>query len=144
MDWLSMMTVRNFYAIFVIRAHSYFTNTGTPATTTQMAKDVVTFLNWASEPEHDERKRLGLKAVILFSSLTVLSLYVKRYKWSVIKNRKIREYFYLRALLSCFIDDNIMPIRIHSTDKQRTLELRSRVVGTFLCSLAGNFIHNSS
>jgi ubiquinol-cytochrome c reductase cytochrome c1 subunit len=54
-----------------------------------MAKDVVTFLNWAAEPEHDERKKLGLKAVILFSALTALSLYVKRFKWTVIKNRKI-------------------------------------------------------
>jgi ubiquinol-cytochrome c reductase cytochrome c1 subunit len=56
-----------------------------------MAKDVATFLNWAAEPEHDERKKLGLKAVILFSSLTVLSVLVKRFKWTVIKNRKIRE-----------------------------------------------------
>ncbi|CAG8561131.1 2708_t:CDS:2, partial [Paraglomus brasilianum] len=31
---------------------------GTPATTSQMAKDVVTFLNWAAEPEHDERKKM--------------------------------------------------------------------------------------
>lgn len=30
---------------------------GTPATTTQMAKDVVTFLSWAAEPELDERKK---------------------------------------------------------------------------------------
>lgn len=29
---------------------------GTPSTVSQMAKDVVTFLAWASEPEHDERK----------------------------------------------------------------------------------------
>ncbi|GJE91129.1 cytochrome c1 [Phanerochaete sordida] len=62
---------------------------GTPATTSQMAKDVVTFLNWASEPEHDERKKIGLKAVILFSALTAISLYVKRHKWSYIKSRKI-------------------------------------------------------
>lgn len=34
---------------------------GTPATASQMAKDVATFLAWASEPEHDDRKRLGLK-----------------------------------------------------------------------------------
>lgn len=67
------------------------TYVGTPATTSQMAKDVVTFLNWAAEPEHDERKKAGLKAVILFSTLTVISLYVKRFKWSVIKNRKICE-----------------------------------------------------
>ncbi|KAF7770577.1 hypothetical protein Agabi119p4_6551 [Agaricus bisporus var. burnettii] len=62
---------------------------GTPATTSQMAKDVVTFLNWAAEPEHDLRKQYGIKAVILFSTLFCLSLYVKRFKWGVIKNRKI-------------------------------------------------------
>ena len=54
-----------------------------------MAKDVVTFLSWASEPEHDERKKAGLKAIILFSALTALSVYVKRHKWSYIKSRKI-------------------------------------------------------
>ncbi|KAF5355255.1 hypothetical protein D9758_006026 [Tetrapyrgos nigripes] len=62
---------------------------GTPATTAQMAKDVVTFLNWAAEPEHDERKKTGIKAVILFSTLFALSLYTKRFKWTPIKNRKI-------------------------------------------------------
>jgi hypothetical protein len=62
---------------------------GTPATTSQMAKDVVTFLNWAAEPEHDVRKQYGIKAVILFSALTAMSLYIKRFKWSVIKSRKI-------------------------------------------------------
>lgn len=65
---------------------------GTPATTSQMAKDVVTFLNWAAEPEHDERKQYGLKAVILFSALTAISLYVKRFKWTAIKSRKISAY----------------------------------------------------
>ncbi|KAG8967401.1 cytochrome c1 [Tulasnella sp. 419] len=62
---------------------------GTPATTSQMAKDVVTFLNWAAEPEHDDRKKIGLQAVIIFSTLTALSLYTKRFKWTPIKNRKI-------------------------------------------------------
>ncbi|KAL4267240.1 Cytochrome c1, heme protein, mitochondrial [Pleurotus pulmonarius] len=62
---------------------------GTPATTSQMAKDVVTFLNWAAEPEHDERKKYGIKAVILFSTLWAISIYVKRYKWAPLKNRKI-------------------------------------------------------
>ncbi|KAG2053693.1 cytochrome c1, component of the mitochondrial respiratory chain [Suillus hirtellus] len=62
---------------------------GTPATTSQMAKDVVTFLNWAAEPEHDERKKMGIKAVILFSALFAVSIGVKRFKWTVIKNRKI-------------------------------------------------------
>jgi hypothetical protein len=62
---------------------------GTPATTSQMAKDVATFLHWAAEPEHDERKKNGITAVILFSALTAISLYAKRFKWSPIKARKI-------------------------------------------------------
>jgi len=62
---------------------------GTPATTSQMAKDVACFLSWAAEPEHDERKKTGIKAVIIFSALFAMSLYVKRFKWGVIKNRKI-------------------------------------------------------
>lgn len=67
-------------------------HTGTAATTSQMAKDVATFLSWAAEPEHDERKKYGIKAVIIFSALTLISLYVKRFKWTVIKNRKIRTF----------------------------------------------------
>ncbi|KAG7880174.1 hypothetical protein KL905_002843 [Ogataea polymorpha] len=62
---------------------------GTPATTSQMAKDVTTFLNWAAEPEHDERKRLGVKALIIVTSLYFLSVWVKKFKWAPIKHRKI-------------------------------------------------------
>ncbi|CAE7225370.1 unnamed protein product [Rhizoctonia solani] len=62
---------------------------GTPATTSQLAKDVVTFLSWAAEPEHDERKKMGLQAIILLSGMLAISLYVKRFKWSVVKTRKI-------------------------------------------------------
>ena len=44
---------------------------GTPATETQMAKDVACFLAWAAEPEHDERKKSGMQfiAAILVKSL---------------------------------------------------------------------------
>lgn len=56
-----------------------------------MAKDVSTFLNWAAEPEHDDRKKIGLQAVIIFSVLTTLALYTKRFKWTPLKNRKICE-----------------------------------------------------
>ncbi|KAL4889961.1 cytochrome C1 family-domain-containing protein [Aspergillus ambiguus] len=62
---------------------------GTPATTSQMAKDVVEFLNWAAEPEMDDRKKMGVKAIALLSGLFALSVWVKRYKWSPIKTRKI-------------------------------------------------------
>lgn len=62
---------------------------GTPATTSQMAKDVVEFLNWTAEPEMDERKKMGMKVLIIGSALFALSVWVKRYKWSPIKTRKI-------------------------------------------------------
>ncbi|WWC98220.1 hypothetical protein V866_005111 [Kwoniella sp. B9012] len=62
---------------------------GTPATTSQMAKDVTVFLNWAAEPEHDQRKKMGLQALIILSTLTAISVYVKRFKWTYLKNRKI-------------------------------------------------------
>ncbi|KAL7749831.1 cytochrome c1 [Sorochytrium milnesiophthora] len=62
---------------------------GTPNSAAQIAKDVSAFLAWAAEPEHDERKRMGLKAVILLSGMTVLSIWLKRFKWSYLKSRKI-------------------------------------------------------
>ena len=34
---------------------------GTPATVSQMSKDVSIFLAWAAEPEHDERKKAGFR-----------------------------------------------------------------------------------
>ncbi|KAL2037058.1 hypothetical protein N7G274_010185 [Stereocaulon virgatum] len=61
----------------------------TPATTSQMAKDVVEFLNWAAEPEMDQRKKMGVATIVITSALLALSIWVKRYKWSPIKTRKI-------------------------------------------------------
>ncbi|KAJ9651965.1 cytochrome c1 [Neophaeococcomyces mojaviensis] len=61
----------------------------TPATASQMAKDVVEFLNWTAEPEMDDRKKMGWKTLIVTVSLFALSVWVKRYKWSTIKTRKI-------------------------------------------------------
>ncbi|KAI9850373.1 MAG: hypothetical protein M1838_005763 [Thelocarpon superellum] len=62
---------------------------GTPATTSQMAKDVVEFLNWSAEPEMDQRKKMGLKVIVIGSVLFALSVWVKKYKWSPVKTRKI-------------------------------------------------------
>lgn len=62
---------------------------GTVATTTQMAKDVCTFLQFCSEPEQDDRKKMGLK----MCATTVLMLagagYYKRFKWNMLKSRRI-------------------------------------------------------
>lgn len=62
---------------------------GTEATTSQLAKDVSTFLAWTAEPEHDDRKRMGVKAMFVLSLLLGLSLYLKRHKWSTLKSRQV-------------------------------------------------------
>lgn len=63
---------------------------GTPATTSQMAKDVATFLSWASQPEQDERRKMGMKAMVLLGSLAALTYWWKRHTWSYLKTRKIK------------------------------------------------------
>ncbi|XP_069477911.1 cytochrome c1, heme protein, mitochondrial [Ambystoma mexicanum] len=62
---------------------------GTPATMSQVAKDVCTFLRWAAEPEHDQRKRMGLKVAMIAAIILPTMYYLKRHKWSVLKSRKI-------------------------------------------------------
>ncbi|KAH8383468.1 hypothetical protein KR009_008856 [Drosophila setifemur] len=59
------------------------------ASAAQIAKDVVTFLKWTSEPEADERRLLLIKVVMISAILAGLSYYIKRFKWSSLKSRKI-------------------------------------------------------
>ncbi|XP_054166354.1 cytochrome c1, heme protein, mitochondrial-like [Oppia nitens] len=62
---------------------------GTPATQSQMAKDVVTFLSWAAQPEHDQRKKMSIDALLILLPLTLMVWYWKRHMWSQVKTRKI-------------------------------------------------------
>lgn len=62
---------------------------GTPATASQLAKDVATFLKWAGEPEHDERKLLLIRGLAIISVLIAITFYYKRHKWVSLKTRKI-------------------------------------------------------
>ena len=55
---------------------------GTKATLEQEAKDVVTFLAWAAEPEMEVRKRLGVKVLIFLVLLSALLFAVKRKVWA--------------------------------------------------------------
>ncbi|MFO1153235.1 MAG: cytochrome c1 [Rhodospirillales bacterium] len=55
---------------------------GTKATVSQMAHDVVTFLSWASEPNMEERKRLGIKVILFLIVMTGFLYALKRQIWS--------------------------------------------------------------
>ncbi|XGW20439.1 hypothetical protein V3C99_003886 [Haemonchus contortus] len=61
---------------------------GTPATQSQQAKDVATFMHWTAEPFHDTRKRWGLKLAALLPFITVILIYGKRYVWTFTKSQK--------------------------------------------------------
>ena len=52
------------------------------ATGKQMATDVTTFLAWAAEPEMEERKRLGIKVILLLLVMTGLLFALKRKIWA--------------------------------------------------------------
>ncbi len=62
---------------------------GTPNNASQIAKDVAEFLHWASYPEMDDRKVLGIKTMLVTTVLLGFSIWWKRYKWSYIKSRQI-------------------------------------------------------
>ncbi len=55
---------------------------GTKATVDQMARDVATFLAWASEPNLEERHYTGVKTVLFLIVLTALIYGVKRKVWA--------------------------------------------------------------
>ena len=62
---------------------------GTPATVSQMAKDVTNLLAWCSEPETNNRKLQIAKFAIGLSLAAGGMWFCKHHRWSIIKNRKI-------------------------------------------------------
>lgn len=62
---------------------------GTIATESQMAKDVTTFLCFASSPYHDERKYSGWAALGAFTVGALCQGWKKRWRWGAVKNTKI-------------------------------------------------------
>jgi ubiquinol-cytochrome c reductase cytochrome c1 subunit len=55
---------------------------GTPTTIDQMARDVVTFLYWTSNPESVERKQMGVRVILFLILLTGVTYAVKRQIWA--------------------------------------------------------------
>ena len=54
---------------------------GTKATKEQLARDITAFLNWAAEPELNERKSMGLYVMVFLGVLTALLYALKRQVW---------------------------------------------------------------
>ena len=54
---------------------------GTKATVEQMTADVVTFLQWASEPEMESRKQTGIKVLMYLAIFTAFMYVAKRNIW---------------------------------------------------------------
>jgi ubiquinol-cytochrome c reductase cytochrome c1 subunit len=54
---------------------------GTVASVDQMARDVVTFLQWAAEPEMEARKEMGIKVLAFLAIFTVFMYIAKRNIW---------------------------------------------------------------
>lgn len=61
---------------------------GTPATMTQMAKDVCQFLVWCAQPERDERKLYLLKLCLALPIISAVMLYWKKHAWAFVKTQK--------------------------------------------------------
>lgn len=55
---------------------------GTKASVEQQARDVVTFLAWASEPNMEARKEMGLKVMLFLLVFTALLIAVKKRVWA--------------------------------------------------------------
>jgi len=58
---------------------------GTVSSIDQMSRDVVNFLQWAAEPEMEQRKSLGLKTIIFTLILTIFFILAKNRIWSRVK-----------------------------------------------------------
>ena len=56
-------------------------NDGTEATIDQLARDVSNFLQWASEPELEERKKMGFQFMVFLVFATIISYLLKKRIW---------------------------------------------------------------
>ena len=61
---------------------------GTEATVKQMAKDVVTFLTWASEPSLEARHKIGFRVILYLVVLAGLVYLSMNRLWLRIESKK--------------------------------------------------------
>lgn len=59
---------------------------GTPATIEQMARDLTTFLAWASQPYLEQQRAMGVRVILFLIVLAGLTYGVKRKIWADLKH----------------------------------------------------------
>uniref|UniRef100_A0A7S3VM99 Cytochrome c domain-containing protein n=2 Tax=Dunaliella tertiolecta TaxID=3047 RepID=A0A7S3VM99_DUNTE len=62
---------------------------GTPASESQQAKDVTTFLTWSGYPFQDEMRLMGIKACLVLTAMIAFCSYSKRLRWAPLKSQRI-------------------------------------------------------
>mmetsp|Transcript_35107 Transcript_35107/g.88903 ORF Transcript_35107/g.88903 Transcript_35107/m.88903 type:complete len:316 (-) Transcript_35107:434-1381(-) len=62
---------------------------GTPASASQQAKDVTTFLTWTCYPFQDEMRVMGIKACVTLLAIIGFVSYSKRLRWAPLKSQRI-------------------------------------------------------
>lgn len=85
----------------IINDHVYYLS-GTPATQSQLAKDVVTFLAWAGEPYYDSKKALEFKVKRSMINLKFLILFRFLFYWSA-NALNFQFFFHIDQLTCIFI-----------------------------------------
>jgi len=60
---------------------------GTVATADQMSRDLVNFLQWAAEPEMEQRKGMGIKVIIYMVIFTIFFYIAKKRIWARLKQK---------------------------------------------------------
>ena len=65
-----------------LRADAVTYQDGTKATLDQEARDIVNFLQWAAEPEMEQRKSMGIHVMLFLGAMTTFFYLVKKRIWS--------------------------------------------------------------
>lgn len=87
--YLFFITVASFDALQMFYEGIVEYDDGTPATESQLAKDVVEFLMWTASSEHDTRKIMTLKCMGILLTLLVSVVHINRRNWSHLRSRRI-------------------------------------------------------
>lgn len=62
---------------------------GTPATVSQMSRDVVSFMRWMADKNMDESKRFGMKALVIVGMMLPIAFVLTRMSHNMVRYRQV-------------------------------------------------------